>query len=127
METASLYYFGKHARDLTLAESAALIGMIQRPNYYNPRKTSERLIERRNMILGKMLKAKKISQDEYNQAVASKITGDRSSMQQYATDYYIEHIRLYLEHKYGTEKLFEGGLRIYTLWIGNYLCMPIQC
>ena len=114
VETASLYYFGKHARDLTLAEAAALVGMIQRPNYYNPTKHPERLIERRNMILGKMLKAKKITQEEYNAAVASKITGDRSSLQQYSTDYYIEHIRLYLERKYGTEKLFEGGLKIYT-------------
>ena len=114
VETASLYYFGKHARDLTLAEAAALVGMIQRPNYYNPAKHPERLIERRNMILSKMLKAKKITQEEYNAAVASKITGDRSSLQQYSTDYYIEHIRLYLERKYGTEKLFEGGLKIYT-------------
>ena len=114
VETACLYYFGKHARDLNLAESAALIGMIQRPNYYSPVKHPERLIERRNMILGKMLKAKKITQEEYNEAVASKISSDRSSMQQYSTDYYIEHIRLYLERKYGTEKLFEGGLRIYT-------------
>lgn len=114
VETASLYYFGKHARDLTLAESAALIGMIQRPNYYSPVKHPERLIERRNLILSKMLKAKKITREEYNEAVASRITSDRSSMQQYSTDYFIEYIRLYLEHKYGTEKLFEGGLKIYT-------------
>ena len=87
VETASLYYFGKHARDLTLAESAALVGMIQRPNYYNPAKHPDRLIERRNMILGKMLKAKKITQEEYNEAVASKITSDRSSLQQNSTDY----------------------------------------
>lgn len=114
VETASLYYFGKHARDLTLAESASLIGMIQRPNYYNPIKHPDRLLERRNALLKRMLKARKIDKDEYEIAIAAPVIGERSSMQQYASDYFIEHIRLYLERKYGTEKLFEGGLRIYT-------------
>lgn len=114
VETASLFYFGKHARDLTLAESASLIGMIQRPNYYNPQKHPERLIERRNLILKNMLKAHKISEEDYEIAVASGMNSDRSSMRQYASDYFIEHIRMYLERKYGTERLFEGGLKIYT-------------
>ncbi|MDD4309445.1 MAG: PBP1A family penicillin-binding protein [Candidatus Cloacimonetes bacterium] len=114
VETASLYYFGKHARDLTLAESASLVGMIQRPNYYSPVKHPDRLIERRNMILKRMLKAKKIELEDYEIAVNAKISSETSSMRQYASDYFIEHIRLYLERKYGTEKLFEGGLRIYT-------------
>lgn len=114
VETAALYYFGKHARDLTLAESASLVAMIQRPNYYSPIKHPDRLIERRNQVLKRMLKAHKITEDEYNEAVESKITSDRTSMRQYSSDYFIEHIRLYLERKYGTERLFEGGLRIYT-------------
>ena len=42
VETASLYYFNKHARDLNLPESALIIGMIQRPNYYDPFKHPER-------------------------------------------------------------------------------------
>ncbi|MDY0152585.1 MAG: PBP1A family penicillin-binding protein [Candidatus Cloacimonas sp.] len=114
VETAALFYFGKHARDLSLAESASLIGMIQRPNYYNPQKHPERLLERRNMILKKMLKARKITAEEYEIASAAEMKSDRSSMRQYASDYFIEHIRLYLERKYGTERLFEGGLKIYT-------------
>ncbi len=114
VETASLYYFGKHARDLSIAESASLIGMIQRPNYYSPVKHPDRLIERRNMILKRMFKAKKISEEEYEEAIATPVSTGKTSMRQYASDYFIEHIRLYLERKYGTERLFEGGLRIYT-------------
>ncbi len=114
VETAALYYFGKHARDLSLAESASLVGMIQRPNYYNPVKHPERLLDRRNALLKRMLKARKISDEDYEIAIAAPVIGDKSSMQQFASDYFIEHIRLYLERKYGTEKLFEGGLRIYT-------------
>ncbi|PKN72197.1 MAG: penicillin-binding protein 1A [Candidatus Cloacimonetes bacterium HGW-Cloacimonetes-3] len=114
VETAALYYFGKHARDLSIAESASLVAMIQRPNYYNPVKHPDRLLERRNSLLKRMLKARKITEEDYEIALASQITSERTSMRQFASDYFIEYIRLYLERKYGTEKLFEGGLRIYT-------------
>lgn len=114
VETASLTYFGKHAKDLSLGESATLVGMIQRPNYYNPIKFPERAIERRNHVLMRMLKAKKISKEEYELAVESPLRKPGSSMRQTASDYFIEHIRVYLERKYGTDALFEGGLRIYT-------------
>ncbi|HNQ44646.1 MAG TPA: transglycosylase domain-containing protein, partial [Candidatus Cloacimonadota bacterium] len=114
VETAALYYFGKHAKDLTLAESATLVGMIQRPNPYNPINHPERALARRNHILERMRKAKKISEEEYEIAVNSPIREQGSSMRQFASDYFIEHIRLYLERKYGTSRLFEGGLRIYT-------------
>lgn len=114
VETAALYYFGKHAKDLTLAESATLVGMIQRPNYYNPITQPERALSRRNHILERMKKAKRISEEDYELAIASPIREQGSSMRQFASDYFIEHIRLYLERKYGTNRLFEGGLRIYT-------------
>ncbi len=115
VETASLYYFSKHARDLNLAESAMIVGMIQRPNYYDPLKHPERAKERRDYVLERMLKEKMISEDEYFAAVATSVNPKRGlSYSRFASDYFIEHIRVYLENKYGTEKLFEGGLKIYT-------------
>lgn len=114
VEAASLNYFGKHAKDLTLAESATLVGMIQRPNYFNPINHPERATQRRDHILGRMLKANKITQEEYELAIDSPLRKPGSSIRQAASDYFIEHIRVYLERKYGTERLFEGGLRIYT-------------
>ena len=115
VETASLYYFNKHARDLNISESAMLIGMIQRPNYYDPYKHPDRAKIRRDMVLEKMYKSKKISEDEYIAAVAAPVSPKQGEdNNKYASDYFIEHIRQYLEEKYGTERLFEGGLRIYT-------------
>ena len=114
LETASLYYFGKHARELSIPESALLVGMIQRPNYYNPTANPERAMERRNNVLKRMFKSKKITQEEYDIAIATPLITDPSGMQRFANDYFIEHIRLQLERKYGTDKLFEGGLKIYT-------------
>lgn len=114
VEAAALNYFGKHAKDLSLSESATLIGMIQRPNFYNPIKHPERAKSRRDAILARMLKAKMITDVDYELAVSSPVRVPGSSIRQVASDYFIEHIRLYLERKYGTDRLFEGGLRIYT-------------
>lgn len=115
VETASLYYFNKHARDLNLEESAMIVGMIQRPNYYDPFKHPDRAKIRRDYVLQRMYDEDKISEDEYYRALGTPVTPKPGlSYSRFASDYFIEHIRLYLEHKYGTEKLFEGGLRIYT-------------
>ncbi|MBW6513632.1 MAG: PBP1A family penicillin-binding protein [Candidatus Syntrophosphaera sp.] len=115
VETASLYYFDKHARDLSIPEAAMIVGMIQRPNYYDPNKHPERALGRRDYVLERLYKAGKISEAEYTAALATPVNSQQgSSYSRFASDYFIEHIRLYLEHKYGTEKLFEGGLKIYT-------------
>jgi penicillin-binding protein 1A len=114
VETASLYYFDKHARDLSIAESAMLVGMIQRPNYYDPVRHPDHAKLRRDYVLERMYKADRISEAEYEAAVASPVKPEPGYFQRFASDYFIEHIRVYLERKYGTERLFEGGLRIYT-------------
>jgi penicillin-binding protein 1A len=114
VETASLYYFGKHAMDLTLPEAALLVGMIQRPNYYDPRKHKERAVERRNYVLTAMYRQKKISSAEYEAAIKSPINPDQTALKSNSSEYFIESIRQYLEQKYGTETLFEGNLKIYT-------------
>ena len=114
VETASLYYFDKHARDLTIAESAMLVGMIQRPNYYDPNKHPEQAKQRRDMVLKRMYKSRKINEDEYNAAVATPVNPKLAGGNRFSRDYFIEYVRLYLEKKYGTDRLFEGGLKIYT-------------
>lgn len=114
IETASLFYFGKHAMDLTLPEAALLVGMIQRPNYFDPKKHKDRAIERRNFVLSTMYKQKKITNAEYEAAIKTSINPEQTALKHSASDYFIETIRQYLEKKYGTDKLFEGSLKIYT-------------
>ncbi len=114
VETAALQYFGKHASDLTLAESATLVGMIQRPNFYNPKAHPERTTLRRNSVLERMYNAGMISKAAYEDAIATPLISDQNSLRQVSSDYFIETIRVYLERKYGTDRLFEGGLRIHT-------------
>jgi penicillin-binding protein 1A len=54
VEEASRYYFGKHAAELDLAESAALAGMVAAPERFSPRRDMNRALERRRFVLSQM-------------------------------------------------------------------------
>lgn len=66
IKTASNTYFSKEPIDLTVNEAATLIGLCKNPSYYNPVRNPERSRERRNVVLGQMLKAGKLSQADFD-------------------------------------------------------------
>ena len=57
LKTAAKTYFNKEPKDLTINESAMLIGMCKNPSYYNPVRHVELATQRRNTVLGQMVKA----------------------------------------------------------------------
>ena len=57
IKTASNTYFSKDPKDLTIVESALLIGLCKNPSYFNPVRNPERATERRNVVLKQMVKA----------------------------------------------------------------------
>ncbi|HRH40670.1 MAG TPA: PBP1A family penicillin-binding protein [Pyrinomonadaceae bacterium] len=67
-------YFGKDVTALTLPEAAMIAGIIRSPNRYNPYKNPEKTTERRNQVLQSMLEANEISQKEFDEAKATKLT-----------------------------------------------------
>jgi penicillin-binding protein 1B len=72
---ASKSFFGKSPAELTIAESALLAGIIRAPSTYSPRKRGGILGRaRRNLVLQKLLEAKKITDEQYEKARASKIS-----------------------------------------------------
>ena len=70
IETASLRYFNKKPVDLNLEEAAVLVGLLKANSKYNPRKNPENARERRNVVLGQMLKYEYLTQAEYEQLCA---------------------------------------------------------
>ena len=68
IRTAAQVYFSKHPRDLTLTESALLVGMCKNPSYYNPVRFPERALDRRAVVLDQMLKAGYITEAQCNEA-----------------------------------------------------------
>lgn len=73
IEAAAQKYLGKHASDLTLAESAAIVAMIRSPRAYSPRLHPDRAAERRNLILEEMAVEGSVSWDDANRAKAAPI------------------------------------------------------
>lgn len=64
IKTAAFVYFGKEPKDLSITESATLVGMAKNPSYYNPVRYNERTRGRRNVVLEQMYKADMISKEE---------------------------------------------------------------
>lgn len=68
VESASQYYFGKSAKDVTLAEAAGICGISNNPSKYNPAKNLEAYKERREKVLSDMLECGYITEVQYNEA-----------------------------------------------------------
>jgi penicillin-binding protein 1A len=113
-EAASEYYFSRPAKQLTLDEAALLAGLPKAPGYYSPINHPDRCIKRRNLVINSMLEDGKITALQANQArnqpIQLKLQHDTNSL----APYYVEEIRRYLENKYGSDQVHEGGLRVYT-------------
>jgi penicillin-binding protein 1A len=113
-EAASEYYFSKPAKQLTLDEAALLAGLPKAPGLYSPINHPDRAIKRRNLVINAMLEDGKITAqqaiDARNQPIALRLQHDPNGL----APYFVEEIRRYLENKYGTDQVHEGGLRVYT-------------
>jgi len=113
-EAASEYYFSKPARQLNLEEAALLAGLPKAPQYYSPITHPERAVKRRNLVLNAMLEDGKITAaqaaDAKNKPIPLNLQKDPNSL----APHYVEEIRRYLEAKYGSDQVHQGGLRVYT-------------
>ena len=67
-EAGAQFYFGKHARDLTLTEAALLAGLPKGPAAYSPLLNPEKALRRRNLVLTEMEADKAISPSQAEQA-----------------------------------------------------------
>src|SRR4051812_28710439 len=113
VETAAQRYFGKSARDLNLAEMATLAGLPKAPERYNPRRSPDRAIQRRNTVLEVMRAQGVISDADASLAKAYPMQLARKSEAGDVAPYFVEWIRQQLEQQFG-QRLYEQGLKVYT-------------
>ena len=130
VEAASQYYFGKHASELTLAESAMIAGITKHPSKYAPDANEEESRKRQLTVLGKMLDLDMITQEQHDAAVAEDIFGhlvckendeeQGNAKHNWFVDAAVQQIKADLvEQKNMTEAqasnlIYSGGLQIYT-------------
>lgn len=114
IEAASLGYFGKSSKDLTLSEAAMLAGIIRGPNQFSPLYNLEGALKERDTVLGRMKQLKMINQEEYDAALADRPivapAPDLIPEQNYAMDYIRREMRLITE----AEERQQGGMKIHT-------------
>ena len=101
IKTASNTYFNKEPKELTLNESATLIGLCKNPSYFNPVRYPERARERRNVVLAQMLKKGYLSRGQYLAAVDEKLELNfhRTDHKDGRATYFREFLRQYMMAK----------------------------
>lgn len=117
VEAASQNYFGKSAKDLTLAECAMIAGIPQAPSVLNPYASLEKATTRRNLVLKAMLQENYIDQQKYDEAIKEEVvlTGSKSGgYKDLKYPYYATYVLEQAKELVGQRNLFFGGLRIYT-------------
>lgn len=115
IEEASNSFFGKSAKDLSLAESAYLAALPQAPTYYSPYGSHmDKLESRKNLVLKEMKDLNFITEDEYNEARTATVTFLPQSDKGIKAPHFVMYVKQYLEKKYGPGVLENGGLRVIT-------------
>ena len=115
VQLAAETYFGKEVDKLNLAEMAMMAGLPKAPNSYSPIKHLDKAKERQSYVLERMVKEGYITQVEADHAKAEpivihalkKVNAEQSA-------YFLEQVRQQIEEKYGEERLYKDGLKIYT-------------
>ncbi len=114
IETAAITYFGKSAKDLTLAEGALLAGLPQSPTRYSPFGANPELaINRQQDVLRRMVEDKYITQEQSDAAKAEKLNFLKKNISLKAPHFSLL-VRDALVQKYGEDKVNLGGLRVTT-------------
>jgi penicillin-binding protein 1A len=113
---ASLNYFGKSLKDLSLEEMAYLAALPKGPNNYNPFRQRQRAIERRNWVITQMYDNGYITEAEMNEAQAKplEVNPRPFGAQLFAAESFAEEVRRELVGLYGKDKLDKGGLSVRT-------------
>ncbi|MEZ0129426.1 penicillin-binding protein 1A [Flavobacterium sp. LBUM151] len=124
VSSAAQTYFSKDPKDLTMDESAILVGMFKNSGLYNPVRNPQGVKNRRNVVLSQMEKAKMISESEKErlQALPIALKFKLESHREGTATYFREYLRDYMKKWMAENKkpdgsdydIYKDGLKIYT-------------
>ena len=119
MEAAAEVYFGVHAKDLQPQQAALLAGMVQNPTNYDPVRHPKTALERRTLVLAKLLQQGYIDAFEYRLADSKPLLPRGRPIgfppeKKTIANYFVDYVRQQLINLYGRQKALGGGLRVYT-------------
>jgi penicillin-binding protein 1B len=112
---ASVAYFGKDLRQLTLPECAFLAGLIRAPNYYSVAdRHPERAVQARDRVLAQMVENKFVTEADVQDAKRVPLKLARASVTGNEAPYFVDMVKDHLLEKYSEQELLSTNYRVYT-------------
>lgn len=111
---AARAYFGKDIQQLSLAESATLAGLIQRPSFANPYRHPDRARDRRNVVLQMMRENGFIDDAQYREAVETPLKVTPAEMESTEAPYFVDLVNEELQSEFGDYDFQTSTYRVYT-------------
>jgi len=112
---ASQHYFGKQVQNLSLAESALLVGMVKGPAVYDPYRHAQRALERRNLVLREMKDLNFVTLEQYSAARTAPLgVSARAGMGTSPFPAFLQLVQRQLRRDYADGDLRSEGLRVFT-------------
>jgi len=116
-EDGARFYFDKSAAELDLSEAATLVGILPAPNAFNPAANYQKALERRNLVLDRMLEEGSISLEDRNRARRSRLNvspAARDRLRSTIAPYFFNYVFQELEEQLGPAVAAEGNFLIET-------------
>lgn len=114
IESAAQLYYGKSSQNLTLAESALLVGILRGPEIYSPYKNYEQAIIREHVVLDRLQNLRYITQEQHDQALRQPIILKGRANTLFKAPYFVSYVIEQLVHDYGESSVFVNGMKVYT-------------
>ncbi|MBD3162456.1 MAG: PBP1A family penicillin-binding protein, partial [Candidatus Latescibacteria bacterium] len=114
VQAAAHRFFGKDVSALSVSEAAMIAGIPANPSRFSPVRHPERARARRDRVLHGMLATGALAPPEHAAAVAESLSVLQTASASGAAPYFLEYVRRALVDRYGTDRVYGGGLRIQT-------------
>ncbi len=114
-------YFGKSAKDLTIAEASMLAGLVQAPSRYSPHRNMPAARARQRYVIERMLEDGHLDAAARDRALAEPLAliGSDRPLNRVAAPYFVEMVRQWATEEFDPDRVLFGGLQIYTTLDAN--------
>jgi penicillin-binding protein 1A len=114
VQTAAKTYFGKNIWEVTPAEAALLAGLPKAPMVYSPYSDIDLTKVRQWQVLRRMIEEGYLTEEKATQIYNQPINLENLRAQEEVAPHVVDHIRKFILARYGEEKLYQGGIKVYT-------------
>jgi penicillin-binding protein 1A len=114
VQMASKTYFGKNIWEVNQAEAALLAGLPKSPTAYSPYSDIDLTKLRQSHVLKRMVAEGYLTEEQSKKIYDQPLNLENLRTQEEIAPFIVDYVRKYIEKKYGSDKLYEGGLKVTT-------------